>query len=168
MKKLVRIIDHWSVTAYKADDDCRRHYHYTIEGDGTEVAGFKRPEANLSTSDRDYVGHTLNCNEGSIGVACAAMLGAIWPGRSPEQYGKYPVIEKQFEAMCLRNAKLCKKYGIKVTSKTVLMHGEVQENLGIHQRGKWDIGVLPYKGLWDIKACGDYMRERTLTHLAKI
>lgn len=168
MSGLVRIIAHWSVTGYKADDDCKRHYHYIFNDDGTEVAGFKRPEANISTSDRDYAGHTLNCNKGSIGVSCAAMAGAVWPGRTPAEYGKYPVTKPQFEAMCLRIAKLCKRYGIPVTDKTVLMHGEVEKNLGIKQRGKWDIGVLPYANLWTVKECGDFMRKLVVEKLAVV
>lgn len=165
---LKRIIAHWSVTDYDGDEDCKRHYHYFFKGDGTEVAGYKRPEANISTSDKDYVGHTRNCNEGSIGVSCASMFGAQWPGKTPEQYGKYPTTEKQFEAMCAKIAVLCKRYSIPVTKQTVLMHGEVEKTLGIKQRGKWDIGVLPYKNLWTITECGDYLRLRVTDYLNKL
>lgn len=168
MGKLERIIAHWSVTDYNADDACKRHYHYTFEADGTEVPGIMRPEANENIEDGYYCGHTRNCNSGSIGVACASMAGAEWPGKAPDQYGKFPVLKPQFEAMCLRIAKLCKKYGIPVTRETVLMHGEVQNTLKIQQRGKWDIGVLPYANLWDVGACGDYMRELVAEKLVKL
>ncbi|MER8369697.1 hypothetical protein NKH70_28955 [Mesorhizobium sp. M0991] len=40
-------------------------------------------------------------------------------------------------------AELCKYYRIKVTSKTVLSHAEVESNLGIEQRGKWDSPGCP-------------------------
>lgn len=162
--KLERVIAHWSVTTYEVDDDTRRHYHYIFDQNGREYLGFKRPEANISVSDRDYVGHTLNCNQGSIGVACAAMHGAI----SVDNYGDFPILRPQFEAMCLRIAKLCKRYGIPVTPRTVLMHGEVQKTLGIKQRGKWDIAVLPYAGLKTIEACGDYMRKLVSGYLANL
>jgi N-acetyl-anhydromuramyl-L-alanine amidase AmpD len=168
MSKLVRVIAHWAETDYKCDAHSRTCYHYIIEGDGKEIVGYKRPEANENTRDGVYCAHTLNCNEGSIGVSCAAMLGAQWPGKTLEQYGKYPVTKIQFEAMCLRIAKLCKRYAIPVTKKTVLMHGEVQNTLGIQQRGKWDIGVLPYANLWTIEACGDYMRKMVSENLAKL
>ena len=168
MSKLVRIIAHWSVTEYKTDDDCKRHYHYTFEGDGTEIAGIMRPEANENTEDGIYCGHTRNCNQGSIGVSCASMKGAEWPGKTPEQYGKFPVTQNQFEAMCLRIAKLCKRYAIPISKTTVLMHGEVQKTLLIQQRGKWDIGVLPYMNLWTVEACGDYMRKLVTENMSKI
>lgn len=164
MSKLVRVIAHWSVTDYKCDATSKQHYHFIFEGDGKEVVGNHPPEANESTGDGVYAAHTLGCNTGSIGVACAAMLNAI----SPDNYGGYPIQKEQFEAMCSRIAKLCKKYQIPVTPKTVLMHGEVQKTLGIKQRGKWDIGVLPYAGLKTVEACGDYMRKLVSENLARM
>ena len=166
--KLERVIAHWSVTTYEVDDDCRRHYHYIFDQNGAEYLGFKRPEANLSTADKDYVAHTLNCNQGSIGVACAAMYEPPGTKLTVDNYGDFPILKPQFEGMCLRIAKLCKKYSIPVTPKTVLMHGEVQKTLGIKQRGKWDIAVLPYAGLKTIETCGDYMRKLVSDYLAEM
>jgi hypothetical protein len=54
---------------------------------------------------------------------------------------------------------LCRNYGIPVSPKTVLTHAEVQANLGITQRGKWDIARLPWDSRFDIpRECGDQMR----------
>jgi hypothetical protein len=161
MTGIVRIIAHWSVTKYKCDADSRDHYHFIYEGDGTEVPGHKKPEDNLSTADGIYAAHTLGCNTGSIGVACAAMFGAV----SETNYGKYPITLVQFRAMCFGIARLCKKYGIPVTPKTVLSHAEVQGTLGIKQRGKWDISVLPFANLKGAKACGDAMRTDVAGYL---
>jgi len=44
-------------------------------------------------------------------------------------------------------AELAKFYKIPVGPTTILGHGEVQKNLGIAQKGKWDPLVLP----WDPK-----------------
>lgn len=163
MSKLVRVIAHWSVTRYKADDISKEHYHFIVEGDGKVVAGDLPPEANISTVDKDgYQAHTRACNTGSIGVACAAMLGA----KDVDHPGNYPITEVQFKAMCRKIAELCKKYGIKVTDKTVLSHAEVEKNLGIKQNGKWDIAVLPFAGLKTAKACGDYMRKLVSEYMA--
>ena len=168
MSKLERIIAHWSVTDYKADESCKRHYHFIFEGDGTEVLGRLRPEANENIADGIYCGHTLNCNQGSIGVACAAMWAPEGYKQTVDDPGPKPVTKPQFEAMCRRITQLCKKYNIPVTKKTVLMHGEVQKNLGIKQRGKWDIAVLPYAGLKTIEECGDYMRKLVSENPAKL
>ena len=164
MTGLVRVIAHWSVTKYKCDDTSRDHYHFIYEGDGTEIAGRKKPEDNLSTGDGVYAAHTLGCNTGSIGVACAAMFGAI----SVTDYGAFPITEVQFNSMCKGIARLCKKYGIPVTPKTVLSHAEVTANLGIKQRGKWDIAVLPFAKLTTAASCGDFMRARVRLHLAML
>lgn len=164
MTGLVRVIAHWAVTKYKCDETSREHYHFIYEGDGTEIAGHKKPEDNLSTADGVYAAHTLGCNTGSIGVSCAAMFGAT----SVTSYGSYPITEVQFNAMCKGIARLCKKYGITVTEKTVLSHAEVTANLGIKQRGKWDIAVLPFAKLTTAKSCGDFMRARVRLQLAML
>ena len=164
MPSLKRVICHWAVTKYKCDDNSQDHYHFIYEGDGTEVAGRFKPEDNLSTSDGTYAAHTLHSNAGSIGVSCAAMFGAV----DVDHPGNFPITEKQFEAMCKGVARLCKKYGIAVTDHTVLTHAEVQPVLGITQKGKWDISVLPHLKLKGVKACGDAIRASVSKHLTEI
>lgn len=164
MSKLKRVIAHWAVTKYKADAISKQHYHKIYEGDGTEANGIFRPEANIVCVNGRYAAHTLGANTGSIGVSCAAMFGAV----SVDKYGAYPITEKQFNAMCEGIARQCLKYGITVTPKTVLSHAEVETTLGIKQRGKWDISVLPFANLKTAKACGDEMRKRVAAHLAVI
>lgn len=154
MTGLVRVIAHWAVTRYKCEEISKQHYHFIYEGDGKVVPGHYTPEANINIADGIYAQHTKGCNKGSIGVSCAAMFGAV----SVENYGKYPITKIQFESMCAGIANLCINYGIPVTPKTVLSHAEVQETLGIQQRGKWDISVLPFANLKGSKKCGDFMR----------
>jgi N-acetylmuramoyl-L-alanine amidase len=151
-----RVIAHWAVTKYKADDISKQHYHYIYEGDGREVKGLFNPEANLKCANGQYAAHTLNCNTGSIGVSCAAMYGA----ESVDKPGPFPITAVQFDAMCKGIARLCVKYSIPVTPQTVLSHAEVETTLGIKQRGKWDIAVLPFLNFKTAKACGDEMRKR--------
>lgn len=153
-----RIIMHWTAGSHKANDLDKKHYHVIFEGDGNIVYGSHAFLANKSPLEPGkYAAHTLNCNSDSIGLAVACMLHAV----ENQTFGKYPMTEKQFEAMCKYAADLCKLFGIPVTEKTVLSHAEVQSNLGIKQRGKWDFTVLPFKPeLKGAKACGDYMRTR--------
>lgn len=155
MAKLIRVIAHWAVTKYRCDEVSRQHYHFIYEGDGKEVVGFHTPEANENIADNVYARHTKGTNQGAIGVSCAAMFGAV----SVDKPGKFPITAKQFDAMCAGIARLCKRYGIKVTPKTVLTHAEVESVLGIKQRGKWDISVLPHANLKGTKACGDLIRS---------
>lgn len=161
---LKRVIAHWAVTRYKSNSISAQHYHKIYEGDGTEVNGVFRPEANITCRPGLYAAHTKGCNTGSIGVSCAAMLGA----QSVLNVGPYPITPKQFQAMCEGIARQCFKYGIPVTPKTVLSHAEVETVLGVKQRGKWDIAVLPFLGLKTAKACGDEMRKRVAAHIATL
>jgi hypothetical protein len=166
MSKLHRIIAHWSAGGWKASAIDREHYHFIYENDGHEVAGDKLPEANVKPVNGKYAAHTLNCNTGSIGVAVAAMLDA-----TPDNFGKYPVTEKQFDAMCKGIARLCLKYDIPVTNCTVLSHAEVQPTLGIKQRGKWDIAVLPFDRRFQKPnpiAVGNDMRGRVNRHMRQM
>lgn len=164
MAGLEHIIAHWAVTRYKCDENSKHHYHFIYDGDGKETVGHYTPEANISVSDGAYAAHTLDCNKGSIGVSCAAMLGA----ESETNYGNYPITAAQFNSMCAGIARLCIKYGIRVTPKTVLSHAEVQETLGIVQRGKWDISVLPHVNLRGAKACGNFIRVTVSQYIAKM
>lgn len=161
MSAIKRVIAHWSVTKYAFNTLSAKHYHFMVSGDGEVKAGDFTPEDNIKPVNGKYAAHTLNCNTGSVGIACMAMYGA----KSVKDVGAYPITERQFEAMCKKIAELCIKYDIAVSTKTVLSHAEVQPNLGITQRGKWDIAVLPYKGLTNERAVGDYMRERVVAYM---
>lgn len=162
MSGLKRIIAHWSVTNYEFNDLSAEHYHFMVNGRGEVRSGDHKPEANIKPEKGNYAAHTLNCNTGSIGIACMAMAGA----KSVTNYGHYPILEVQFEAMCKKIAELCVKYKIAVSPTTVLSHAEVQTNLGIKQRGKWDIAVLPYAQLTTAKDCGDHMRRCVRAYMA--
>lgn len=160
-QRLRGIVAHWAVSNYKSNAVSEEHYHYIVEGDGTVVKGDHAIEDNFSTADDDYAAHTKGFNTRVAGISCASMLGAT----SVTSYGNYPILEPQFESMCRKIAEIAKKYGVPVTDKTILSHAEVQPNLGIKQNGKWDISVLPYKGLNTAKSCGDYMRQRVNHYL---
>lgn len=157
-----RIIMHWTAGAYKASSLDKQHYHFIIEDDGKVVKGVYPVSANAAPIKGKYAAHTLNCNSDSIGVSMACMAGAV----EGKTNGKYPMTEKQFEAMCKLCADLCKSYNIAVKPETVLSHAEIQTTLKIKQRGKWDFTVLPFQPmLKGHRPCGDYARARVQYYL---
>jgi peptidoglycan hydrolase-like protein with peptidoglycan-binding domain len=157
-----RIICHWTGGSYRGGALARKHYHFTFNGDGTEVVGDHSISANArNLRPGRYAAHTSKCNTGSIGLSVACMHKA-----KEHNFGKYPMTEAQFEAMCAKAARLCEQYDIPVTARTVLSHAEVQPTLGIRQAGKWDFTRLPFKPeLKGHKACGDYMRGRVREYM---
>lgn len=153
------VIIHWTAGAHKANATDRKAYHVLIEGDGTVVQGVPI-ERNAAPLKDGYAAHTLNANTDRIGVSMCAMGGAV---ESPFNPGKWPITEVQFEQACREVAKLCATYNIPVTPTTVLTHAEVQPNLGIAQRGKWDI--TRYANLVGAAAVGNHMRDRVRHYL---
>ncbi|BCH33111.1 hypothetical protein MesoLjLc_50410 [Mesorhizobium sp. L-8-10] len=164
---IARIILHWTAGSHKATDFDRKHYHVLIEGDGKPVKGFPSIAANsLPRAKSGYAAHTLNCNTGSIGLSMCAMAGS---NERPFKPGSYPLTKSQWDAASTAAADLCKRYKISVSPKTVLSHAEVQANLGIRQRGKWDIAILPFDTAFDTaRECGDRFRAEVAAKLARL
>lgn len=161
--RMLRIIVHWNAGTLKASDLDRDHYHLIIEGTGSLVRGRKSIADNVSTADGRYAAHTLNLNQGSIGLALAGMGGAV---QQPFSAGKWPLTRAEWDMLPKVLADLCRHYTIAVTPKTVLSHAEVQTNLGVKQKGKWDIAVLPFDlSLDTARKVGDAFRARTLALL---
>lgn len=157
---LKRIVLHWSAGAHTVSALDRQHYHFIVSGAGEVIAGIHKPEANISPKKGAYAAHTLNMNTGSIGVAVAAMAGAV---ERPFNAGKFRITEAQLEAFVKLAAALSCKYGIPTTRQTILSHGEVQPTLKIAQRGKWDIAWIPGMDKpGDPVAVGDELRRRIL------
>jgi len=155
-----RIIVHWTAGGHKATTFDKAHYHILIEGDGTVVRGTPTIDLNQSPVRAGYAAHTLNCNSGSIGVSLACMAGAR---ENPFSPGQAPMTQAQWDKLPYVLATLCERYNIPVTPKTVLSHAEVQANLGIAQKGKWDIARLAFDpSIVGAKACGDIFRLRTI------
>lgn len=155
-QRMRRIIAHWTGGGPTASTDDREHYHRLTQQDCTIVRGTEAISDNIVTSDGDYAAHTLRLNTGSIGVALCGMHDAT---EYPFNPGPWPITEQQFGAFCAMIATLCREYAIPVTPKTVLTHAEVETNLGVKQRGKWDISVLPWdRELCGSRAVGDHLR----------
>ncbi|MER9851227.1 N-acetylmuramoyl-L-alanine amidase [Mesorhizobium sp. M0106] len=159
-----RVILHWTAGGHKATDFDRQHYHLLIEDDGKLIRGLPSIDLNsLPKAKAGYAAHTLNCNTGSIGVSMCAMAGAI---ERPFKPGWQPLTKTQWDAASTIVAELCRRYTIPVGPKTVLSHAEVQANLGIQQRGKWDIARLPFDPDFDnARECGDRFRAEVKAKL---
>jgi uncharacterized protein YgiM (DUF1202 family) len=77
-----------------------------------------------------------------------------------------PLTKAQWDKAAIVVAELCRRYNIPVNPRTVLSHAEVQANLGIRQRGKWDVAVLPFDRAFDTaRECGDLFRRMVQEHL---
>lgn len=161
--QMSRIIIHWTAGNHKASAADRKHYHLLLEGDGKLVRGNPSIALNQAPAKVGYAAHTLNCNIGSIGVSLCGMSGAV---ARPFNAGKVPLTLQQWAALPSILAALCRRYSIPITPSTVLTHAEVQGTLGIAQRGKWDIAILPFDPtLNTAKKVGDSLRAAVSARL---
>ncbi|NPD13715.1 N-acetylmuramoyl-L-alanine amidase [Xinfangfangia sp. D13-10-4-6] len=136
-----RIIIHWTGGPHQPTGLDLHHYHFVIDGAGRVHPGRFAVAANQAPLMKgSYAAHTLNCNSGSIGIALAAMGGAQ---ERPFRAGQTPITAAQLQSLVTLCRDLGQEYGIPVTPRTMLTHAEVQPNLGIAQRGKWDVTWLP-------------------------
>ena len=149
-----RIITHWTAGRHRANAWDKEHYHLLIEGDGTVVRGRYSIKDNARLRGA-YAAHTLNANNGAIGVAICCMHGAR---HRPFDAGPAPMLKPQWDALVRTVAELCDVYDIPVTPQTVLGHGEVETNLRIKQRHKWDPMVLPWAPNMSVEAVGALFR----------
>jgi N-acetyl-anhydromuramyl-L-alanine amidase AmpD len=160
-----RIIVHWTAGAFVPSENDLSHYHILIDGDGELHRGTHTIADNESTGDGDYAAHTLGANTRAIGVSVCCMAGAK---ETPFKSGDFPMKQKQWEAMVDVVAQLCKKYRIDVTPRTVLGHGEVEKNLDIKQRGKWDPMKLSFATNLSKAEVGKKLREEVQAQLSQL
>jgi hypothetical protein len=91
----------------------------------------------------------------------------------PFDPGPYPIKWSQWHALAELAATLCLHYGIPITQTTVLMHSEVEPNIGIPQSGKWDINVVPMNDKGDVQLvapqeAGGHFRTLARDYYAKL
>lgn len=148
--QMARIIVHWTAGAHVPTDFDKQHYHILIDGAGKLVRGKPTIDLNgLPKAKAGYAAHTLNCNTGSIGISLCGMAGAV---EKPFKAGNAPITSAQWGALIEACADLCRRYGIEPSPKTLLSHAEATVNLGIKQKGKWDIAILPFNTHLDTAA----------------
>lgn len=159
-----RIHIHWTAGGYKAGPEDRNAYHVIVQGDGSYVRGVHSIAGNVPPlTPKTYAAHTNNANSYAAGISMACMAGAK---EKPFDAGDYPMTEVQLESTCRATAQMALFYGLAVQDTVVLTHAEVEPNLGIKQKGKWDITRIPFKPeLVGAKACGDYIRSRVNAYI---
>lgn len=161
---IVRIHWHWTAGASTPNSVDLRHYNDVFDVEGNQYDG-RSPASQQAFYQAGRVGvsHTRNANTGAVGMSLCAMGDARtdWGSMTVDQ-GKWPLTWAQIDAMLKRTAEYCEDFDIKVSPWTVLSHAEVQANIGIAQRGKWDIRVLPDKPtkLRSASECGEILRDR--------
>ena len=140
MTSLNRIIFHWTASTYTPNETDKQHYHFIIDGNGKVINGKYKPEDNINCKDGVYARHAGGMNTGSIGIAISAM------------YSKdYPIKRIQLEAACKLAAELSVKYGIRLTSKSILTHAKVGKLLPhSSSNGKIDINNLPCVAVYGV------------------
>lgn len=151
-----RITLHWTAGGHVCSAEDREHYNYIVEASGTIIEGRNTVEDQRVTSDNIYGAHTRQLNTRNIGIALCGMRGAR---EDPLDVGPSPITEASWREAVGLIAKLAGAFSIPVDPTRILTHAEVQPNLGVPQRGKWDITVLP----WDprfrgARQVGDYLR----------
>lgn len=157
MGTLNKICLHWTGGANmpcQQNIDC---YHFLFDKNGKEYKGKYKPEDNLNCTDGIYAKHCGGGNTGCIGVSCCGMYGFNLQNKKT----KYPLTQKQVEAMCAKVAKLCTAYGILVTNKTVFTHYEFgQTHPKTTSATKIDFTYLPYLPNLAKDRVGDYLRNK--------
>jgi len=166
--KMSRIHIHWTAGGYNANATDKKSYHILVQGDGTLIRGDRSIKANEPGSGMTPASHTLNANTGAIGVSMCCM-GGKGVTENPFAAGKFPLTRVQWDKMVEVVAELAKQYRIPVTSKTILTHAEVQPNLGIKQKQKWDVTRVAFDStLVGHKAVGDRIRAGVAAALDQI
>lgn len=145
---ITRIHWHWTGGGHEPNATDLKAYHCLIDSEG-KARWPVDPTASRS--------HTLNANSGAIGLSLCAMSQAK---ERPFAWGKAPITPQQVSALARETARLCRTYDIPLSRWSVLSHAEIQPTLGVIQKQKWDITVLPgMSGPADPITVGDRLRE---------
>lgn len=157
------IVWHWTAGAHGIIELERDHYNWLFDRVGNVFDGNHSVQDQVNYDWRSGVGasHTKSMNTGWIGLSVDAMAGAK---ESPLNWGSNPLTWEGIDAMLDWTMDLCEEYEIPVSPWTTLSHAEVQQNLGVKQRFKWDYKVLPgYTRAVDARIVGDILRDRMVT-----
>ncbi|MBL4703247.1 MAG: hypothetical protein JKY54_01920, partial [Flavobacteriales bacterium] len=134
------VIWHWTAGAMGMIDLERHHYNAITDQDRNIYDGEFRPEAQATYAPGRAASHTLNANTHRASVSMDCMAGAK---ESPFDWGSNPMTWNHVHAMLDQTAQWVEAFDIEVSEWTTLSHAEVQSTLGIKQRNKWDINILP-------------------------
>lgn len=163
---ITRVCWHWAASSYDVTWDVRRHYNGVFDEKGNEYdGGAPAQQQALYIPEKIGVSHTYNGNTGAIGLSCAGMAEAKvnW-GTNTVDMGRYPLTWAAVDGMLEKTVEYCRAFGIIPSPWTTTTHCEIQTNIGIRQKNKWDIRVLPDnpKQLLSEREAGDILRKRMM------
>ena len=148
---------HWTAGSNKPCETDLKAYHFLFDKDGKEYSGCFTPEDNIDCQDGKYAKHCGGGNTCCIGISCCGMYGF----NLKDKKTKYPLTQKQVEAMCFKTATLCNKYRIEVNDKTVFTHFEFgKSHPKTTSAGKIDFTYLPFLPNLAVEKIGDYLRNK--------
>ncbi len=163
MGELRSISLHWTAHDYEAVFPA---YHFCLQG-VSEVLVVATHDLRANMRDvrgehgRPYAAHTFGRNSWSIGLAVCAMADA-----RPDDFGRFPLLDVQVEALCRVARTLAGAYGI--ANEAIRTHAEAALEDGYFGAGddeqRWDIARLapgpePLEPR-EARATGDLLRAR--------
>ena len=163
MNKITKICLHWTAGSNKPCRTDLTAYHFLFDSNGNEYSGIYTPEDNIDCYDGKYAKHCGGGNTGCIGLSACGMAGFDLTKKQT----KYPITQKQVEAMCFKAAELCLKYNILITENTVFTHFEFDQKK-TKKDGKTDITYLPYLPNFQQDRIGSYLRNKIAWYVIQI
>ncbi|MBQ8636330.1 N-acetylmuramoyl-L-alanine amidase [bacterium] len=162
---LSKICLHWTAGSNFPCDVDLKAYHFCIDKNGLIYKGFYKPEDNINCNDGRYAQHLGGGNTGAIGIAVCAMAGF----NLSKKITKYPIVQKQIEALCCLAAFLSIKYDIHINAKNVFTHYEFDLKQPKNKRkGKIDITYISYFPELSKENVGNYLRQKISWYKEKI
>jgi len=157
------IVMHWTAGANGVIELERRAYNAVVDAQSNVYDGVFRPEAQATYRVGHAASHTYMANTHRIGISVDCMAGAR---ERPFHMGTNPIQKGHVEGMLRQTAQWIRDFNIIPSKWTVLTHAEVQPNLNIRQKWKWDIRVLPGdKAVRPADEAGDMLREQLQDYL---
>lgn len=155
MTSLNKICLHWTAGANTPCQLDLNSYHYCVDKLGRIYPGTHKPEDNLNCYDGKYAAHCGGGNTGCIGLSVCGMAGFDLGKKQT----KYPLTQKQVEALCCLAGYLCANYGIVVDENKVFTHYEFDRKKK-KPEGKIDITYLHYLSNLSKDSVGKYLRGK--------
>lgn len=155
MTSLNKICLHWTAGTNLPCQLDLNSYHYCVDKLGRIYPGTHNPEDNLNCYDGNYAAHCGGGNTGCIGLSACGMAGFSLSKKQT----KYPLTQKQVEALCCLAGYLCVNYGILVDENKVFTHCEFDRKKK-KPEGKIDITYLHFAPNLSLKSVGNYLRQK--------
>jgi hypothetical protein len=154
---------HWTAHDYEAVFPA---YHFCLRG-AAEIVVVQTHDLRANMRDLraaaagSYAAHTLGRNSWSIGIAVCGMAGAV-----PSDFGRFPLVAAQIDALCVVARTLADAYGIPLAA--IRTHAEAAVEDRYFGAGdddlRWDIARLAPRpeplAEGEAAATGDALRAR--------